>query len=55
MLKKLKLNGSSGRSFRPKKDVHFIAGDWNAKVRRVEIPGAPGKFGLEVQNEADED
>ena len=39
----------------PKKDVHFIIGDWNAKVGRVEIPGATGKIGLEVQNEADED
>ena len=36
----------------PKKDVLFIIGDWNAKVRSQEIPGATGKFGLEVQNEA---
>ena len=35
-----------------KKDVLFIIGDWNAKGGRVEIPGATGKFGLEVQNEA---
>ena len=36
----------------PKKDVLFIIGDWNAKVRRQEIPGVTGKFGLGVQNEA---
>ena len=33
----------------PKKDVHFIIGDWNAKVGSQEIPG---KFGLGVQNKA---
>ena len=27
-------------------------GDWNAKVGSQEIPGATGKFGLGVQNEA---
>ena len=36
----------------PKKDVLFIIGDWNAKVRSQEIPGVTGKFGLGVQNEA---
>ena len=36
----------------PKKDVLFIVGDWNAKVRSQEIPGVTGKFGLGVQNEA---
>ena len=36
----------------PKKDVHFIIGDWNAKVGNQEIPGVSGKFGLGVQNEA---
>ena len=36
----------------PKKDVLFIIGDWNAKVGSEEIPGATGKFGLGVQNEA---
>ena len=36
----------------PKKDVHFIIGDWNAKVGSQEIPGVTGKFGLEIQNEA---
>ena len=36
----------------PKKDVFFITGDWNAKVGTQEIPGATGKFGLGVQNEA---
>ena len=35
-----------------KKDVLFIIGDWNAKVRSQEIPGITGKFGLGVQNEA---
>ena len=37
-----------------KKDVLFIAGDWNAKVERQEIPGITGKFGLGVQNEAEQ-
>ena len=36
----------------PKKDVLFIVGDWNAKVRSQEIPGVTGKFGLGVRNEA---
>ena len=36
----------------PKKDVLFMRGDWNAKVRSQEIPGITGKFGLGVQNEA---
>ena len=36
----------------PKKDVLFIAGDWNAKVGSQEIPGITGKFGVGVQNEA---
>ena len=35
----------------PKKDVLFIIGDWNAKVRSQEIPGVTGKFGLGAQNE----
>ena len=30
----------------PKKDVLFILGDWNAKVRSQETPGVTGKFGL---------
>ena len=30
----------------PPKDVLFITGDWNAKVRSREIPGVTGKFGL---------
>ena len=37
---------------KPKKDVLFITGDWNAKVESQEIPGLTGKFGLGVQNEA---
>ena len=36
----------------PQKDVLFITGDWNAKVRSQETPGVTGKFGLGVQNEA---
>ena len=36
----------------PKKDVIFITGDWNAKVRSQEITRVTGKFGLGVQNEA---
>ena len=35
----------------PKKDVLFIIGDRNAKVRSQEIPEVTGKFGLGVQNE----
>ena len=35
----------------PKKDVHFIIVDWNAKVGSQETPGITGKFGLGVQNE----
>ena len=30
----------------PQKDVLFILGDWNAKVRSQETPGVTGKFGL---------
>ena len=33
----------------PKKDVHFIKGDWNAKVASQETPGVTGKFGLGVE------
>ena len=36
----------------PPKDVLFIIGDWNAKVRSQKTPGVTGKFGLGVQNEA---
>ena len=28
----------------PKKDVLFIIGDWNVKVRSQETPGVTGKF-----------
>ena len=57
MVKKLKLNGfyedlQDFLELTPKKDVLFITGDWNAKVGSQEIPGATGKFGLGVQNEA---
>ena len=37
---------------RPKKDVLFIIGDWNAKVGSQETSGVTGKFGLGIQNEA---
>ena len=36
----------------PKKDILFIVGDWNAKVRSQETPGVTSKFVLGVQNEA---
>jgi len=52
MLRKLPLNDLQDLlEIRPKKDVLFIIGDWNAKVRSQEIPGVTGKFGLGVQNE----
>ena len=35
----------------PKKDILFIIGNWNAKVRSQETPGVTGIFGLGVQNE----
>ena len=38
----------------PKKDVLFIIGDWNAKVGSQETLGVTGKFGLGVQNEAEQ-
>ena len=37
---------------KPKNDVLFITGDWNAKVGSQEIPGVTDKFVLGVQNEA---
>jgi len=44
------------RAFRTKtpKDVLFIIGDWNAKVESQEIHGVTGKYGLGVQNEAEQ-
>ena len=36
----------------PKKDILFILGDWNAKVRSQETPGVTGKFGCEMRNKA---
>ena len=36
----------------PKKDVLFIIGDWNAKVRSQGTPGVTGKFSLGIWNEA---
>jgi len=37
---------------KPKKDVLFIIGDWNAKVGSQETTGITGKYGLGVDNEA---
>ena len=34
----------------PQKDVFFIIGDWNAKVRSQEIPRITDKFELGIQN-----
>ena len=36
----------------PQKDVLFIIGDWNAKVRSQKTPGVTGKFALRIRNEA---
>ena len=36
----------------PKRDVHFIIEDWNAKVGSQETPGGTSKFGLGMWNEA---
>ena len=38
----------------PQKDVLFIIVDWNAKVGSQETPGETGKFGLGIQNEAEQ-
>ena len=38
----------------PKRDVLFIIGDWNAKIRGQEIPGVTDKFGLRVEKEAEQ-
>ena len=38
----------------PKKDVLLIIGDWNAKVGTQKTLGVTGKFGLGVQNEAEQ-
>ena len=35
----------------PKKDVIFIIGDWNAKVKSQEIPGVTGNLALEYKTE----
>ena len=39
---------------RPKKNVLFIIGDWYAKVGCQETLGVTGKFGLGIQNEAEQ-
>ena len=38
----------------PQNDVLFIICDWNAKEGSQETPGVTGKFGVGVQNEADQ-
>jgi len=38
----------------PKKDVLFIIGDWNAEIGSQETPGVTGRFGLGIQNEAEQ-
>ena len=38
----------------PQKDVFFIIGDWNAKVESQETSEVTGKFGLGVQNGAEQ-
>ena len=40
---------------KPKKDVLFIIGDWNAKVGSQETTGIIGKFGLGIHNEQGKD
>ena len=57
MLKKLKLNGfyedlQDLLELTPIKDILFIIGDWNAKVRSQETPGETAKSGLGMWNEA---
>ena len=37
----------------PQKDVIFIIGDWNAKVRSQETPGVTGKLALEYRMKQD--
>ena len=53
MPKKLKLNGSMKTQdlleLTPKKDVLFITGDWNAKVRSQETPGVQANLALEYK------
>ena len=54
MPKKLRLIGNISTDLLeliPPKDVLFITGDWNAKVRSQELPGVTSKFSLGVQNE----
>ena len=40
---------------KPKNDVLFTIGDWNAKVGSQKTSGVTGKFGLGVWNEAGKD
>ena len=59
MLKKLKLNGSMKTykallELTPNNDILFFIGDWNANVGSQETPGVTGKYGLGIQNEAEQ-
>ena len=45
---------SSRTNTHTQKDVLFIIGHWNAKARSQETLGVTGKFGLGVQNEAEQ-
>ena len=38
----------------PQKYIIFIIGDWNAKVETQETPGVTSKFGIGMQNEAEQ-
>ena len=40
--------------YEDRQDVLLIIGDWNAKVGSQETPEVTGKFGLGVQNEAEQ-
>ena len=39
---------------KPKKDVLFIIGDWNATVGSQGTPGITGNFGLGIKNESEQ-
>ena len=43
------------QELRPKKDVLFIIGHWNAKAGSQETPGVTGKFGLGIRTKQGKD
>ena len=55
-VKKLKLNEDIQGllELTPQKDVLFITVNWNAKVGSQETPRVTDKFGLGIQNEAEQ-